>query len=275
MVCPKCGQANADNLNFCAACGQKLERASASSAGAIPVNPPRAGTPAPTGSVPPQPPPGVQPLQPPGYAPPPAAPLSAPAPLYNPPPGPQSLTGEPLPPPAAPAQMQCRVCGTVLTPRDYSCPRCNTPVGMVANPNDSTAGTYLPVGGYQPMFENTSGQKSTVPPEIASYKWSWGAFLLNWIWLCFHGMALWGIALLVFSFIPLVGLIANIYLGINGHKLAWQNRRYDSIEQYKKVETAWMRWGIGIVLVGIAFFLMAIIVGSIGVESSSTSFNTP
>jgi hypothetical protein len=234
MVCPKCGQANADNLNFCSACGQKLEAPS-----------------------------GVQPLQAPNYASPPAAPLSAPAPLYSPPPGPQPLTGEPLPQ-AAPAQMQCRVCGTVLTPRDYSCPRCSTPVGMDANPNDPTAASYLPVGGYQPMFENTSGQKSTVPPEIAAFKWNWGAFLMNWLWLCFHGMVLYGIGLLVVLIVlnsrhvGFLGLAINIYLGINGHKLAWKNRRFESIEQYKKVETAWMRWGIALAIIGFLLVVAAI-----------------
>ncbi|HZP84997.1 MAG TPA: DUF2628 domain-containing protein, partial [Chthonomonadaceae bacterium] len=266
------------------------------SAGAIPVNPPRAGAPAPTGSVPPSPTPGVPPLQAPNYAPPPAAPLSAPAPLYTPPSGPQSLTGEPLPPPVAPAPMQCRVCGTVLTPRDYSCPRCNTPVGMVANPNDPTAASYVPTG-YAPIIENTSGQKGSVPPELQG-GWNWGASFLTLFWCISHrvwwpllvglgSVGVWIILIAVvmaaamsspgspptyililpvgYLIIWIINLVLFILLGIRGNSLAWQHRRFDSVEHCRTVQRIWAKWVLGLFLAAVAFwfamFMLTIVAG--------------
>jgi hypothetical protein len=280
MLCPKCGQMNADNVGFCATCGQKLAPLAPNTAtqearpsSAIPLNVPQPGAVPPT--IPANPPQslgyGAQPPQAPYGAPPTAPPPNAYTPNDPPAAGPRSLIGEPLPPPAGPAAGYagpnaayagvCRVCGNPLTPRDYNCPRCATPVGMVANPNDPTSASYLPVGGVG-YLENTSGQKGSVPPEIQGYRWSWGAFSLNWLWLCFHGLAPWGIAMLVIGFIPFVGIInlgASIYLGINGYKLAWQNRRYDSIEQFKAVETKWMQWGIALWLLGVVCGILLLI----------------
>lgn len=97
---------------------------------------------------------------------------------------------------------------------------------------------------------NTSGMKGEVPPEIARLKWNWGAFSMNWLWCLNHRLTWWGIGILVLSFIPYAGLLTlpiAIYFGISGHKLSWQNRRFDGgMTQFFSVETAWMKWGIGI-----------------------------
>ncbi|MCB2070724.1 MAG: hypothetical protein KDF67_14455, partial [Ottowia sp.] len=61
--------------------------------------------------------------------------------------------------------------------------------------------------------------------------WSWGAFLWNWIWAI--GNQTW-IGLL--ALVPLIGLFVAIYLGIRGRELAWQNRRWDSVEHFQRVQ---------------------------------------
>ncbi len=95
--------------------------------------------------------------------------------------------------------------------------------------------------------ENTSGQGNLaiVPPEIK--KWHWGAFFLNWIWGI--GNNVW-IALL--CFVPMVNIVMIFILGARGNEWAWRNKRWDSIEHFKRVQHKWTAWGLGLFLAGIA-----------------------
>ncbi|PAY06608.1 hypothetical protein CK489_27400 [Bradyrhizobium sp. UFLA03-84] len=89
-----------------------------------------------------------------------------------------------------------------------------------------------------------------VPPEID--RWNWGAFLLSWIWGVGNNTF---IAFL--TFVPFVGVVMSFMLGFKGSQWAWRNKRWDSVEHFKRVQRSWARWGavlwIGsIVLVGSA-----------------------
>ncbi len=112
--------------------------------------------------------------------------------------------------------------------------------------------TNQPVYG-QPAV-NTSGMKGDVPPEIAALKWNWGASGLPFLWTVSHKMT-WGWALLlvnILSRVPGVGivfivlsLVVGVYLGLNGHKMAWQNRRFEGgVEQFLQVQSRWLPWGL-------------------------------
>lgn len=92
-----------------------------------------------------------------------------------------------------------------------------------------------------PPVDNTSGHgpASTVPPEID--RWNWGAFLLHWIWGI--GNRTW-IALLMF--VPFVNFVVMLMLGFRGSAWAWRNRRWDSVEQFRRVQRRWAWWGAGI-----------------------------
>jgi hypothetical protein len=69
--------------------------------------------------------------------------------------------------------------------------------------------------------------------------WNWGAFLLSPIWsICNKS---W---IGLFSLVPCVGTIMSIVLGLKGNEWAWQNRRWESVEQFKETQTVWMWWGI-------------------------------
>lgn len=88
-------------------------------------------------------------------------------------------------------------------------------------------------------IENTSGQgpASRVPPEIRG--WSWGAFLLNWIWgIGNNALA----ALLVF--VPLFGFIWVFVCGFKGSEWAWRNKRWDSVAHFKAAQRQWAKWGV-------------------------------
>jgi len=72
-----------------------------------------------------------------------------------------------------------------------------------------------------------------VPAEVRA-GFNFGAFWLGPIWGI--GNNVW-ISFLVY-FVPLLG---NIYLGVKGNELAWLNREWDSVEQFKQTQAVWSR----------------------------------
>ncbi len=137
---------------------------------------------------------------------------------------------------------------------------------------------------------NTSGQQGDVPPEIARLTWNWGAFFFYRLWCKFHGMTtlaaiMWGslyafrwiLRLTSFGSPGTAGLLAAGYLiidyslafyfGFSGHKLGWRNRRFDGgVEEYFKVQRAWMIGGFvwHLVQVGFILWLVSLVHGAAG-----------
>jgi len=91
--------------------------------------------------------------------------------------------------------------------------------------------------------ENTSGtgKGAAIPDGVPG--WSWGAFLLNWIWGLGNGTY---IALL--CLLPYVGFGFAIWMGIKGRELAWQNKRWDSVEHFNAVQRKWSVWSVAILV---------------------------
>ena len=85
-----------------------------------------------------------------------------------------------------------------------------------------------------PDMENTSGRGTiaVVPPGID--RWNWGAFLLNWIWGLFNHVY---IALLMF--VPFVNIVMMFVLGAKGSAWAWRNKRWESVEEFRRVQRGW------------------------------------
>ncbi|MFC2045709.1 ribonuclease G [Chloroflexota bacterium] len=92
--------------------------------------------------------------------------------------------------------------------------------------------------------QNTSGMGSTaiLPPELKA--WNWGAFFLSWIWGI--GNSTW-IAFL--SFIPVFNFIWAFFLGAKGNKWAWQNKKWESVEHFQRVQKKWAFWGLIIFII--------------------------
>lgn len=88
-------------------------------------------------------------------------------------------------------------------------------------------------------MENTSGQgaAAVVPEEIKG--WNWGAFFLSAIWSIAHSVWIGLLAL-----VPYAGIIMAVILGVKGSEWAWQNRRFESVEQFKTVQKKWAMWGV-------------------------------
>ena len=104
------------------------------------------------------------------------------------------------------------------------------------NPYQAPVSLVKPSAG---SAENTSGmgKGAALPDGIKG--WSWGAFLFNWIWAI--GNKTW-IGLL--CLIPYVNLVMMFFLGFKGREWAWQNKRWDSVEHFNRVQKRWSFWGV-------------------------------
>ncbi len=111
---------------------------------------------------------------------------------------------------------------------------------------------------------NTSGQgfSAMVPQEIKG--WNWGAFFLPFIWGIFNHV--W---LSLLYFIPPGNIIMPFVLGIKGNEWAWQNKKWDNVESFRRTQRKWMWWGLAaffaplVLIIGI-LLIMAGILGYYG-----------
>ncbi len=99
-------------------------------------------------------------------------------------------------------------------------------------------------------MDNTSGQgkDAAVPEEIKGL--SWGGFFWNWLWGLFNRVWL---SLLVF--IPVVGLFVPFVLLFKGREWAWQNKTWESVEHFNRVQR---KWAIAaLIFLGVGFAILA------------------
>jgi len=129
----------------------------------------------------------------------------------------------------------CRGCGQQIHDSAVNCPKCGAPNAPASNTKAASAA---------PAIEVPDGVKG----------WSWGAFLLNWIWAI--GNRTW-IGLL--ALIPYVGLVMAIVLGFKGREWAWKNKRWESVEHFNAVQRKWSIWAGVVVLVVFVIGVLAAI----------------
>lgn len=113
----------------------------------------------------------------------------------------------------------CRGCGKEIHESTITCPHCGAPQGR----------------------SPTSNSDKAIPDGIKG--WSWGAFLLNWIWAI--GNKTW---IGLFAIIPYVGLVMAIVLGFKGREWAWKNKQWESVEHFNSVQKKWSVWGVAIII---------------------------
>lgn len=108
-------------------------------------------------------------------------------------------------------------------------------------------------------MENSSGKgvTSDIPEEIKG--WSWGAFLLNWIWGIGNNTY---IALL--GLIPFANIILAFVLGVKGNEWAWRNKKWASVKEFKQTQRRWALVAVGIyIFLALAFALIVVIIPKI------------
>ncbi len=152
----------------------------------------------------------------------------------------------------------CPICGETISANSATCEHCGE---SLLNKKETPG-------------KNANTEK--FPDELK--KFNWGAFLTGWIWGLGNNVriALWTLIGLL-SFIPVLGILVafavfafQIWLGINGNKLAWESKQWNSIEQFNDVQKKWAMWS-AIVVVGIPFVISFVISF---VYSFSQAFNS-
>ncbi len=177
------------------------------------------------------------------------------------------------PAPAPAASSACPYCRAAVPAGNSFCSACGrqvtgAPIAPAAPapapawqppPAPAAYAPAAPAYGYPQQFANNSGSGTgPVPPEVPG--WNWGAFFFSWLWGVSNGV--W-----VSLLIAMLGLIGSIWLGAKGSEMAWQKRRFESVEQFKGTQRAWATWGwvlfvINLIVSIIAALIMAAMVAS-------------
>ncbi|MDF1820427.1 MAG: hypothetical protein P1U64_02570 [Alcanivoracaceae bacterium] len=107
---------------------------------------------------------------------------------------------------------------------------------------------------------NTSGAGAGTAVPAAARGLSWGGFFFNWIWGIFNNTWLALLALL-----PVANLIVPFWLLFKGRELAWQNKRWQGVDHFNRVQRL---WGIS----GAALFAVVVIgIGAVWQQASERS----
>jgi MFS family permease len=78
-----------------------------------------------------------------------------------------------------------------------------------------------------------SDDTKVVPPELEGFNWA--AFLWGGIWAIAHRVwiGLW-------AFVPVLGLIMNVLLGLKGHEWAWRAGAVPDVDRFNKSQRNWV-----------------------------------
>ena len=159
----------------------------------------------------------------------------------------------------------CKFCNEALNPS-----RVQTSPGMIECPfcrEEVSASSRFCKFCNENLDSRGSGSLGSPGSPVSSHviqaelkKWNWGAFLWGPIWAI--GNNTW-IGLL--GFIPYVGLIMAIVLGIKGNEWAWQNKNWNSFQHFKETQKKWVKaWFITFLVI----FTLCILIGLAAATSS-------
>lgn len=148
--------------------------------------------------------------------------------------------------------MDCTHCGNKNDADAQFCNHCGKP--LIAEQNAEQSGLNQNFISPTSNVRNNSGQGklAALPPQL--YGWNWGAFFLTWIWGIGNNTT---IAFL--AWIPIANFVMIFMLGAKGSEWAWQNKRWKSIEHFKKVQKLWAIWGFILFVLGMLLLCIMII----------------
>jgi hypothetical protein len=86
------------------------------------------------------------------------------------------------------------------------------------------------------------GDASIIPPEISG--WNWGAAFLSFWWGIYYRV--W---LMLLIFVPVIGPIWWIVMGIKGNEWAWRRNKWVSVGEFKVEQKKWAVWAIGLLII--------------------------
>jgi hypothetical protein len=90
-------------------------------------------------------------------------------------------------------------------------------------------------------MKNTMDEVTGAAVPAEAKRWNWGAFLLTWVWGLGNSTYIALLALL-----PVVNIVMAVVLGIKGGRWSWQNRKWQGVEQFNRVQGLWAAFGLGL-----------------------------
>lgn len=138
------------------------------------------------------------------------------------------------------------------------------------HPRIPSSGAASSAGGCSSSFSGSpsSSEPSSSEPSPAGsashpegeplnlHRWSWGGFLLGWIWGFFNGVY-WPLVAILLNFIPYIGvpasLLIHLLLGLKGNRYAWAAKSWKSPEAFERTQNNWAKAGAG-------FFVLALLI---------------
>ncbi len=115
----------------------------------------------------------------------------------------------------------------------------------------------------QPVGVATSGDWANGPMPDELKGWNWGAFFFGWIWAIANKT--W-IGLL--GLIPYLNVVIAIVLGVKGNEWAWKNRKFASVDEFKKVQKAWAKWGVILLIASVVLSIVTAILVTVFIARS-------
>ena len=91
------------------------------------------------------------------------------------------------------------------------------------------------------------------------HNFNWGAFFLTWIWAIgnrsFDRITGWLLVLCIVPYIgPLSALALMVYCGKTGNRRSWENKQWESIGHFERVQRRWAIAGVLQFALAILFF---------------------
>ena len=126
-----------------------------------------------------------------------------------------------------------------------------------------------------PSLQGSVQQPSHSEQPANLGRWSWGAFVLTWIWGIFNGC--WWILLIEFGilffsaitiWIPFVGFFSvilgigkSVLYGVKGTEWAWRNRTWQSVADFEQTQATWNKVGLIIFIIGLILSVLSCVIG--------------
>ncbi|HEY5560915.1 MAG TPA: zinc ribbon domain-containing protein [Clostridiaceae bacterium] len=147
--------------------------------------------------------------------------------------------------------MYCTECGKEMSKEDEYCPYCGSKVDLLYKEKN-----FSDVKTIQDLQVNSLVKENNLSKDYKG--WNWGAFLITPIWGGINNVYiafLW--------FFPLFTLPMSIILGIKGNKWAWQNRIWDSEEEFVSTQrgitkASFVFIGLILLIIGIIAFIILV-----------------
>jgi serine/threonine-protein kinase len=105
-----------------------------------------------------------------------------------------------------------------------------------------------------------------LPASLRGFNWA--AFILGPVWglgnavvpAILIGIALWIVLWVTYTTVPVAGVAAvvlgSLLIGYRGNEWAWRARKWQSGEQFRRVQQGWLLWAVVVAIIWVVMALL-------------------